>query len=150
MLNPFWISCFPVLNPVDASTAEAVCDTKPTTIRTGLFGWRECPGCPEFVECLAPPPPPCCHLSNQPVECAAEKSSTNKCICCSDGKWVVTANDNVSTTGADEVCGYLGLQVGAECQYYGCTKDLFPCPDGTSVGRDFTSPDCPFDPCPGE
>jgi hypothetical protein len=133
----------------------AGCDTASTKVRTGLFGWQVCPGCPRFAKCWAPPPiepveppsdePVCCHLTNLPsaVECG-----NSGCTCCNDGKWIV--GDSGPTRTAKVVCGGVGLQPGVECQYYGCTKDLMSCPDDSAVGRDFTKPDCSFYPCPGE
>jgi hypothetical protein len=133
----------------------ADCDTAPTKIRTGLFGWQTCPGCPRLAQCVAPLPsepveppsdePVCCHLTDLP---AAIQCNRSGCTCCNDGKWI--AGDSGLTRTAEVVCGDVGLQSGVECQYYGCTKELMVCPDDSTVGRDFMDPDCSFYPCPSE
>jgi hypothetical protein len=132
------IECTDPCLPCDAG---AGCDTKPTEIRTGMFGWRVCPGCPKLDACREVQ---CCHLTTLPP---ADACGSSGCTCCSDGSWIV-GNDNGWTSA--KVCGELGLSPGAECQYYGCTKDLHQCDDGSTVGRDYMDEDCSFLPCPGD
>lgn len=148
LFDLFFPSCTAAIGCTDPclscgdDAGAAGCDTKPTEIRTGLFGWQVCPGCPILDACREVQ---CCHLTTLPP---ADVCGSSGCTCCSDGNWIV-GNTNDGWTAA-KVCGGLGLSPGAECQYYGCTKDLMQCEDGSTVGRDYMDENCSFLPCPGD
>lgn len=123
-----------LLDPCEVC-ANSLCETIPTSERTGLLGWRICPGCPVLSHC-----------KNESSICCDLIDACPNCICCSDGQWWAFSNNS---TSQNDTCKEQSLFLGPECQYFPCTKDLMVCPDDSVVGRDFTDPNCPFRPCPG-